>query len=136
MWRLFKSRSRAADPRDSLLEALLKIESARLASASELQQRRDELELQKLKLEIENAETLAKVKAEQERAREELREIRRANLAKAREKWRQQQAERRAAPATSCRVCTNPSDPSLTVEEITYHHAGHPASGATRSLFA
>lgn len=117
--------NRARRPDVLLMEALLKQETERLKQQAELDASRRAIEMRRMELEFENLERLGSEKRKDAEDRERLREQRRKWAASAREIKRQKLAAGAGAGANGCRVCTNPSDPSLTSAEITWHYNGH-----------
>jgi hypothetical protein len=125
--------SRREDRAQDLLKTFLDVEGKRLEATALLEGKRGELELAKLKIEVENADTLQKARAEDMKLRAEIRQGQRERAAQAREKRAEKQKAAAAAAANpqgqqgECRVCRNQSDASLTMQEIAWHHSGHRA---------
>lgn len=123
-------RKRGPSATDQLLQRFLALEESRLAHAATMEDRRQQLELQRLKIEVENAETLQKVKAQEAKDREELRQTRAkataiAREAKAAKRVATQSGAGAAQTPDGCRVCANPSDPTLTTHDVNFHYSGH-----------
>jgi hypothetical protein len=107
--------------------AILHSETERRKSYDAADGRRAELELKKLELEIEHAAELGEERRKDRAAREELREMRRANAARAREIKKQKNAGGQHEPS-ACKVCVNSGDPTLSAYEIMWHARGHRAA--------
>lgn len=91
-------------------------------------------------IEVRRMETQVQLHAAESKARLDDLE-REVKLKKEMAEWRREQREKRkelvssrprnengrfGAKKDGCRVCANPSEPSLTANEIIAHHAGHP----------
>ncbi len=112
-----------------LLSAFIEAQTKR----TELDQKREELaaqlSLKKLELEMENIERLGEEKRKDAADRLRLREQRKEWAKTAREKKRQLAVGHVASSGLAgCRCCANPSDPTLTADEIRWHAASHPGA--------
>ena len=133
-----KEREAVREERNSqhLLKAFLETEQTRLINSANLDKARSELELRRLELEIQHAESLATARTIEMKARDDLKVMRqeraavaRAALAAKKEAAKRQQME---LPGTTgaCRVCVNQSDPTINIEDLTWHANGHrPGAG-------
>jgi hypothetical protein len=89
--------------------------------------KREELELRRLEIEVENAETLQKSRAAEALARAELKQKQREWGAIARERRREKALKREERPvegAENCVVCKTPGEFHSTAETA-WHIAGH-----------
>lgn len=124
---LFKDwfgRAKAAETR--LLDSFLNLEQKRLESQAQQDDRRQALELKKLELEIEHAEDLSRVRREDREAAQKLKQQQREWAATSREKKKQKEATEQRGNTHDCRVCSmGPNEPSLSVEDISWHNSGH-----------
>lgn len=113
-----------------LLTELLKLQQQQVASAQLLQSERDKLEIEKVRIEVENAKTLGEERRTDRAEAAKLRQQQREWAATARAKKKAMELAKAAAPAPpgapgSCKACANPSDASLTPQDISYHYSGH-----------
>lgn len=110
-----------------LLSALMKGQADAAAQRTQIEMKRQELELRRMELEFENLERLGEEKRRQKDAEQRLREQRREWAQKSREAIRIKKSQQTLAlTGQECRVCRSPGEPSLTSQEITWHHQGHP----------
>jgi hypothetical protein len=110
--------------RNQLLTALLEVEAQRLKSNAELETKRQEVELRRYQLELENAESIAKARIlDRDAAHERRMKAREYGLrGNAVAKAKRQAAEN----APRCPVCEDDHSPNLSAQDIAWHHAGHP----------
>ncbi len=111
---------------EQLITAIVSGELKRRELADVADQRRAELDLKKMELEMSHLEQIGEEKRKDAADRQRLRELRQASAQNA----RNVRAQKRGAQPEQqpCRVCASGgTDPSLTADEILYHHAGHRA---------
>lgn len=121
---------RKKDDSDRLLRAFLQTDAKRIEASANLDAKKLELELRRLELEMEHIEALGEERRKDAKEKEAARQARRENAAAARAKLAQKRAGGNVPGAPpGCRVCTDPSSPYLTPEEIWWHGVGHPPQG-------
>lgn len=126
----------AKDSNTLLIQQMMEVQSQRLKYDSELDHLKRELEFKQKQLEMDNLEAISEEKRKDRIAREQLRAIRQQNAAKARlaktEKANGALMRNGAVPGrvSGCVVCADPSNASLTSDEIKWHSAGHPGAMA------
>jgi len=123
---LFKRRRNATD---ELIGAIINGELKRRETDALVEQKRLEHELRKLELEGQQLEARGEEQRRDRADREKLRQERQQHAARIREIRAERKRTASAQPADAhpgdCKVCVNPSDPSLTERDITWHHNGH-----------
>lgn len=114
-----------------LIDALLKGELERRRAQSDLDSKMAEIELKKREMELANLAAIHDEKRKDAADRQKLREQRQNWAKTARDKKRERDAGGNLFRRTEgCRVCHNQGDPTLTADEISFHHAGHPERAA------
>lgn len=134
--RLFQNRALPAPApapsiSEQLITAIVSGELKRRELADVADQRRAELDLKKMELEMSHLETIGEEKRKDAADRQRLRELRQQSAQNA----RNVRAQKRGTQTTEqpCRVCASGgTEASLTAEEILFHHAGHRAPVATQ----
>jgi hypothetical protein len=125
---LFPSRQREARQADvELLKVLMLGQTEASTQRTALEMKRQELEIRRMELEFENLERVGEERRRERDAAQKLREQRREWSAKARAAIRTKNAQAVVGGSGECRVCRNPGDPTLTANEIAWHHGGHRA---------
>lgn len=124
----FWNRRKRADV--ELLDSLLNAENNRRVQQNQIETERLRLEQRRLELEFEHLEEQHEERRKDREAAEKLREQRRQWAANARTKVKANQLREQMqnGGAAGCRVCANGGDPSLTANEIAWHHGGHRAA--------
>lgn len=114
-----------------LLVKLLELEERRLDHRSELEAKRDELEVRKLEIELGAVKQRTEAQIELEKARAELRERRREiGRRAAKKRWERERGGMVDADAPTCPLCANPAYPRPTVEMIRAHDLHSQVSAA------
>jgi hypothetical protein len=117
---------RKKNPERELLSRFLDLERIKLDHHADLQAKRDEIELRKLEIEMNHLEARTKADIELQKARQELREKRRAiGRASARKRWDREKGINPQGDAGDCPLCVNPfyRGPGLTIALIRAHDA-------------
>ena len=123
-WLFGKKKEAKLERESRLLEKFLQVEEARISRLMEAENKRMEHDLKLREIEIENAEAIQAAKKQEALWREEVREKKRENMAKARAA-KKTQPQHLHHSNTNCRVCLTPGAIDLTAEEILWHNAGH-----------
>lgn len=109
----------------ALLQSFLSLEQARVSRAAQIDEKKAELEMRKLELEVEHAEQLASARNKQREFDENLRQKRREWTAQARERRKQKLELAKQSDHGFCKVCMG--DNSMTAADIEWHYNGHKA---------
>lgn len=111
---------------EQLITAIVSGELKRRELADVADQRRSEIELKKMELEMSHLSELGEERRKDAVEKQRLRELRQQAAQNARAA---KAAKRNGHQADQgiCRVCVNDKEPSLTADEILWHHAGHRA---------
>jgi hypothetical protein len=117
---------RKKNPERELLSRFLDLETVKLGHHADLQAKRDEIELRKLEIEMNHLEARTKADIELQKARQELREKRRAiGRASARKRWDREKGINQQGDSPDCPLCVNPfyRGSAFTVALIRAHDA-------------
>lgn len=136
LWHWLSGREPRLKVDAGLVRELLADRAARTAQEAELAKMRFDLDKRKLELEFENVSAIGEQKRADMKMAEEIRATRRAAAKENRKKREENLAKglpngRNAFPGEAirgCKVCNDPSNPTLTAHEIMWHHEGHPGA--------
>lgn len=117
-----------------LIDSLLNAENNRRAMQLKVDEQELSLRMRKQELEFEHLDALSEQRRKDREDAAKLKEQRREWAATAREKKRGKEAANASTggnhqrEAGGCRVCADGGNPTLTSEEILWHHNGHRAA--------